>query len=225
MTCEELANDYEAYALGVATDPERSEISAHLMRNCPMCTGGVRTALSTVSVIAAAVKPVDPPRRLRRRVIALVKPDDGRSWAAALMPWIATTAVAIALISVALPGRGKPSGAKLEQALSILNDPAARDVSFGEPTARGRVFVSPNKGVLFIAAHLPALEAGKTFELWVIPKTGNPIAAGTFDAEKDSTAMYIREGSVENAAAIAVTVEQHGGSPVPTTKPFIVTKL
>ena len=35
---------------------------------------------------------------------------------------------------------------KLNQALSILNDPAARDVTFGDQSRRaGRVFVSPGK--------------------------------------------------------------------------------
>jgi hypothetical protein len=35
----------------------------------------------------------------------------------------------------------------------------------------------------------------------------------------------VRPGPVENAAAIAVTVEPEGGSAQPTTTPFIVTKL
>lgn len=225
MTCEELRGEYDAYALGTAVDPERSEISAHLQRNCPECTAGVRAAMAIVTAMANAVNTAEPPKRLRKRIIALVKPQGERSWAAALLPWGVAAVLAIALVSVALPGRGKGSGARLEQVLSILNDPATKDVSFGEPSARGRVFVSPEKGVAFIAAHLPEIQADKTFELWVIPQSGNPIPAGTFARERDASAIYVRQGPVTNAAAVAVTVEPRGGSALPTTTPFIVTKL
>jgi anti-sigma-K factor RskA len=87
------------------------------------------------------------------------------------------------------------------------------------------VFVSPQKGVVVMAAHLPSITANQTFELWVIPAQGKPIPSGTFRSDADSTAVYVRPGPVSNAAAIAVTVEPAGGSPQPTTTPFIVTKL
>ncbi len=226
MTCDELRQEYDAYALGIAEDPECSEIAVHLAGNCPNCGPGVRSAMVTVAVMAAAVKPVDPPKKLRRRVIDMVAPERKRSLAAALVPWAVAGLLAIALISVALPGRmRKANTTKLEQALSILNDPVARDVSFGEPAARGRVFVSATRGVVLIAAHLPTLASNRTFELWVIPAKGNPIPSGTFRGEADSTALYVRPGPVENAAAVAVTVEPEGGSAQPTTTPFIVTKL
>ena len=61
--------------------------------------------------------------------------------------------------------------------------------------------------------------------MWVIPTQGNPIPAGLFRGEEDASAIYVRPGPVTNAAAIAVTVEPEGGSPQPTTTPFIVTKL
>jgi anti-sigma-K factor RskA len=108
-----------------------------------------------------------------------------------------------------------------------LNDPATRDVSFGqtEKPSSGRVFVSPSRGVVFIGAHLPALDSGKTFELWVVPVKGNPIPEGLFQSQPDKTAVFVHSGTIENAAAIAVTVEPAGGSAQPTTTPFIATKL
>jgi anti-sigma-K factor RskA len=226
MTCEELQPEYGAYALGSAENPERVEIAEHLARNCPNCTPGIRRAMETVAAMAGAVKPVNPPGRLRKRVVAMVSPAGSRSWAAALTPWAAAGVLAIALISVVLPSKLRTTdSSKLAQALSILNDPTTKDVSFGQPTARGRVFVSPEKGVVFIAAHLPPLASHRTFELWVIPAQGNPIPAGLFQGEADASAVYVRPGPVMNAAAVAVTVEPEGGSPLPTTTPFIVTKL
>lgn len=224
MTCEELRDEYGAYALGAAGEPERSEIAAHVARGCEECLPGVRDAMQTVASMSGAVKLVDPPKRLRRRVIAMVRPGSGSVRWGQWVSWAALAAAAVALFFV-YPSRTSPDTAKLENALSILNDPGTKDVSFGDPAARGRVFVSPGKGVVLIAAHLPKLESGKTFELWVIPNGGKPVPAGTFGASSDSTAVYVHNGAVNNAAAVAVTVEPEGGSPQPTSTPFIVTKL
>jgi len=230
MTCEELKPEYGAYALGIADDPERTDIAEHLARACETCTAGVTSAMGMVAAMSGAVKTVEPPKRLRRRVVGMVTPDAfspgwGRSWTV-FVPWAIAGVLAIAL-AWTLPERftNPVSQQKLDEVLSILNDPVTKDVVFGEPAARGRVFVSPGKGVVLMAAHLPAIAANKTFELWVIPTQGNPIPAGTFHSAPDSTAIYVRSGAVTNAAAVAVTVEPEGGSPLPTTTPFIVSKL
>jgi len=232
MTCDELRQDYTSYALGIADDPERAEIAEHLARKCPNCVPGVRSAMATVSAISGAVEVTQPPKHLRRRVMAAVEREPKRSRAGIFLPWVITAAMSIALVTIGISGRRRSGDtAKLEQALSILNDPATRDVTFGETekppiqTTRGRVFVSPGKGIVFIGASLPRIDAGKTFELWVIPVKGNPIPAGLFRSQPDATAVFVRPGPVENAAAVAVTVEPGGGSAQPTTTPFIVTKL
>lgn len=226
MTCDELRPEYGAYALGIAEDPERGEISQHLSIACPVCVAGVRSATATVAAMSLAVKDVEPPSRLKKRVVGMVGTERKWGWGT-LFPWGVAAALAMVLLTVAVTGRLRthPDTAKLEAALSILNDPATRDVSFGDPKARGRVFVSPGKGVVFIAAHLPRLNAGRTFEMWVLPAQGNPIPAGTFHAEDDSTAVHLRPGPVGDIAAVAVTEEPEGGSPQPTSTPFIVTKL
>jgi anti-sigma-K factor RskA len=231
MNCEELRPEYGAYSLGVAEDPERSEISEHMQRGCPNCLAGVRSAMSTVAAMSGGVKSVDPPKRLRRRVVAMVSPASERKGWAFWFPWAVAAVLAMVLVSVALPGRVSRSGqattnsARFEEMLAIINDPVTKDVAFGDPAARGRFFVSPGKGVVFIAARLPKLAAGRTFEMWVIPASGKPIPAGTFNALEDSTAVYIRQGPVEGAAAMAISVEPAGGSQQPTTTPIIVSKL
>jgi hypothetical protein len=229
MTCDELREEYGAYSLGVAEDPERSEISAHLQRNCLACTAGVRSSVATTVAMSGAVKPVDPPKRLRKRVVAMVSPE--RKGFFVWLPWVVAAVLALVVVSVALPGRFPKTGAavnsaaRFDEILSILNDPVTRDVAFGDPAARGRFFVSPTKGVVFIAAHLPRLDAGRTFEMWVIPADGKPIPAGIFEALADSTAVHIRRGPMVSAAALAISVEPAGGSQQPSTTPIIVTKL
>jgi anti-sigma-K factor RskA len=228
MTCDELRQDYTSYALGIADDPERAEIAEHLGRKCPNCVPGVASAMATVTAMSGAVQLTEPPKHLRRRVIASVQREPARWRAGIFVPWAITAALSIALVTIGISGR-RQSGdtARLQQALSILNDPATKDVTFGETEkpSKGRVFVSAGKGVVFIGASLPRLDRGKTFELWVIPAKGNPVPAGLFQSQPDATAVFVRPGPVENAAAIAVTVEPQGGSPQPTTTPFIVTKL
>jgi hypothetical protein len=228
MTCEELQPDYTSYALGIADEPERSEIAAHLARQCPACGPGIASALTTVAAMAGAVSAAEPPHRLRRRIMASIEREPSRGRLGLFIPWAISAVLSVALLTIGLMGRRQTGDtSKLQQALSILNDPATRDVTFGETEkpSKGRVFVSPGKGVVFIGDRLPSIDSSKTFELWIIPAKGNPIPAGTFQSQPDSTAVYVRPGPVENASAIAVTVEPAGGSTQPTTTPFIVTKL
>jgi anti-sigma-K factor RskA len=228
VTCEELRPDYTAYALGIAGEPERAGISEHLARECPNCVPGIASAMATVTAMSEAVKMTEPPKSLRRRVLASVGRESKTSRLGVYLPWAITAALSIALLAIGISGRRQIGDtAKLRQALTILNDPAARDVSFGESEkpSKGRVFVSPNQGVVFIGANLPRIGSDRTFELWLLPAAGNPVPAGLFQSQSDSTAVFVRPGAVTNTAAIAVTVEPEGGSPQPTTTPFIVAKL
>jgi anti-sigma-K factor RskA len=227
MTCEELRPDYTSYALGIAEDPERAEIARHLMRKCPDCIRGMASAMATVTARSGAVQLTEPPARLRRRVMAAVESEPRRSWAGIVIPWAITAAMSIALVAIGLSGRRQLGDTpKLQQALSILNDPATRDAIFGSAgkASQGRVFVNPGKGVVFIGANLPRLDARQTFELWVIPAKGKPIPDGLFRSQPDANAVFVWPGPVEDAAAVEVTVEPQGGSAQPTTKPLISVK-
>lgn len=227
MTCEDLRQDYTSFALGVADDPERTEIAEHLARNCPTCVPGVASAMTTVTAITGAVKVSEPPRDLRRRIINTLEKEPKRSWAGILAPWALTALMSIALIAIGLTGR-KQSGGNLlpQQALAILDDPSAKAVSFGEGTsARGHVIVSAEKGIVFAGTGMPSIDPAKTFELWVLPAAGKPIPAGLFRSQSDATAVYVHPGPVTNAARIAVTIEPADGSAQPTTSPFAVATL
>jgi anti-sigma-K factor RskA len=208
MTCDELRPEYTAYARGIAGDPKRAEITEHLERKCPNCVPGVASALAAVRAMPGAAKK--------------------RSQASLYLPWAITAALSAVLIAVGISGRRQIGDtAKFARALAILNDPAASDVTFGETekNSKGRVFVSTDKGVVFIGANLPRIDPDKTFELWVIPGKGNPVPAGVFRSQPDATAVFVRPGPVDDAASIAVTVEPEGGSPQPTATAFIVAKV
>ena len=87
--------------------------------------------------------------------------------------------------------------------------------------------MNPKGGVLLLASNLPAAPEGKIYEMWVIPKAGNPVPAGLFQSDAEGTALHMQKATVDLAAtkAVAVTLEPAGGVPQPTSQPLIVAVL
>ena len=87
MTHEELRESYELFALGVLEGEERDDVDPHLARTCPECQTGVRRALAMGSLFMGSLpEVVDPPKRLRARVLAGagLEPKTSRFWLAGL---------------------------------------------------------------------------------------------------------------------------------------------
>jgi hypothetical protein len=236
MKCEELQDQYELYAMGVAEDPERAEIRAHLDRGCEVCMNGMKRARQVVSMLGSSVDPAAPSGKLRRRILASVGVEE-RSFG--LAPWLGLVA-ALSLVGAfyfaarerssleeltavrADMSRQAVELTRLNEAMTIMNGPDTRQVSFG-PGARGKVYVNPASGVLLMASNLPPAPAGKAYEMWVIPKGGKPIPAGMFQSQADGTAMHVQRGAVDvNGMTIAVTLEDQAGVAQPTSTPLIV---
>lgn len=243
MTCEELREQYELYALGVLDAGERAELDAHLHRQGDPCIDGVRRARELMTSLALTAPESHPPARLRKKVVGLVG-EPKKSWFRA-PEWIGAT-VALAIIAGWLAYSRREQSreladarleaqrknvelVRLNEAFALMNDPAAKQLVFGEnaPKPRGRVFVNPKQGVLLLASNLTPAQSGKIYEMWIIPKAGAPLPAGLFQSESDGTAMYLRKGAVDVAStgAIAVTLEPEAGSQAPTSTPLIVAAL
>lgn len=241
MSCDELKESAELYALGLLEDNERDEMDAHLRRGCENCGKSLNQALALNTVLMSLVPDVAPPSRLRRRIHASVGVErSGWGWAAALA---AACMLVVALWFSVEERRREAELAsarnvlmqvstqrdRLQQALSFLEDPETKPVSFGKGPAppRGNVFVNPRSGVLLIASNLPPLAAGKIYEMWIIPKGGAPRPAGLFQSNPSATAFHILSGPVDPATlgAVAVTVEPESGSSAPTSTPIIVASL
>jgi len=233
MTCGELRDSYELFALGVADAPERDEICAHLDRRCEICVAGVRDARRLTALLGAAAPEAAPSKALRGRILASVGFERRRfSWAPV---WAAATALSVgAAVYYADRERRfrteaahlRVETARLNEAFAILNGPDTVTASFGQG-ARGKVVVNPQRGVLLIASNLPPAAPGKIYEMWIIPKTGQPAPAGLFQSAADDTAMHILRGPVNLAStnAVAVTLENEGGAAQPTSQPLIVAPL
>lgn len=232
MTCEDLRDSYELYSLGLLEGEEKREVEAHLGRNCPVCQQYWKDALGVNALMLSQAHEVVPPSRLRRRVMASVGMERaGWGWVAALAAacslivtlWLSlekrTTDRELANARVTLQ-QTLAERVRLEQAFTFLNQPETKQVNFGQDQAappRGNFFLNPRLGVLLIASNLPALPAGKTYEMWVIAKGGTPRPAGLFQSGPQGAAMHILTGPVESNATLAVTVEPESGSPAPTS--------
>jgi len=255
MTHEELDGLYELYALGVLDAEEKDEIDEHLARECQECTTQLRRAVEVTALFATLPEQVAPPKRLRKRVLASVGARQGApAWTMVWAAAAACLAIALVVVDVRMTydidvARGQLRAANVEReqarrelqatqgqlsevqaALQFLNEPETVVATFGGGTPvppRGRVLVNPNRGVLLIASHLPQAPAGKTYEMWVVPKKGAPQPAGLFQSDAQGNVMHLLPGPVNRAqtAAIAVSLEPQSGSPAPTTKPFIVAPL
>ena len=235
MKCEDLRDFYELYAMGVAEEPEKSEIREHLNRECEVCMAGMKTAKSLTAMLGGTAPEAAPSPKLRRRILASVGFEQ-RSFG-----WTPFLAAATALSLAAAVyfggrerdfaeiatrlreqvGRQNVELTRLSEAFAIINGPETTVTSFGagQPQPpKGRVFLNPGQGVLLVASNLPPAPAGKTYEMWVIPKGGSPVRAGEFQSQSDGTAIHVHRGAVDIAAtgAVAVTLENEGGADVPT---------
>ena len=95
--------------------------------------------------------------------------------------------------------------------------------SGGAANAHARAYVTHKNGMVFTAEGLPALPAGKVYQLWVIV-AAKPVSVGTFspDANGRVQAVMATPDIAAMPAALAVTLEPTGGLPQPTLPPLLV---
>jgi len=90
------------------------------------------------------------------------------------------------------------------------------------PAASGRAFWSPTQGLVVAFANLPPTDAGRVYQLWVIPPGGDPIGAGLLDLESGGRALALAPpGTSDRVGTVAITLEPAGGSAVPTLSNMI----
>jgi anti-sigma-K factor RskA len=246
MTHAEMDELYELFVLGALEPAEQAEIEKHLEEGCTYCNARVREARDFAAAFAGMVDVVQPPAELRQRVLDSIAPpaviakaakSKQKNWMGGM---IALGAACAALMVFCLwlgsqtdSLQNRLSAAtqerdQLEQALKVLSRSETRTVQFGKADQpRGRVFVNPTGGVVFVASGLPKIGPDRTFELWLVPPAGAPRKAGLFrsDANGDIVQASRLPVDLRNTAAVAVSVEPDGGSNAPTTTPIIVVPL
>lgn len=158
---------------------------------------------------SAAEVPTRKPRRWGRAIFAL---------AACLAVLVGVGIGAVALNQQLNP----PASVVALQEIEAAGDAEQATVELDDGgTATAHWSGSVGKAVL-VADGLPSPGEGETYELWFV-RGDAPVSAGVFDVDGgDATALL--DGDMQAGDAIAVTVEQAGGSPTgqPTSDPVIV---
>ncbi len=169
------------------------------------------------------------------------------------IPWLALAASLVAVAGLGITGSGlrqelteqrgtiaalqdslasrETRLAARERELNAILDPNVSLIRMGEPGTPKpvvQVFWNRRKHSMMVHAfQLTPAASRRAYQLWFIPKTGNPIPSVTFNSEPSGHALVeeipVPEG-VE-LAATALTDEPEGGSPQPTTTPFLVGAL
>ena len=116
--------------------------------------------------------------------------------------------------------------ARAREVLQTLSDPNAMQVALHFPVAHKTdkpeghaAYVASTGNLIFVATHLRPLPGDRTYELWLLPASGeSPVPAGLFRPDNVGNASVVLPTLPRNIVAkgFGVTVEAEGGSRRPT---------
>jgi len=95
-----------------------------------------------------------------------------------------------------------------------------------EPQAQGQLIADPtSQSAVLVVTGLPPLEAGKTYQVWLIG--GAPVSAGllTVDANGQGVLIITYTEAIGSFQSLGISVEPEGGSPQPTGDIVVLSDL
>lgn len=237
----------DAYALGALPGDELREFEAYLAAH-PEHQAEVDELASIVTLLAVSPAEQEPPKRLRRSVMAMVNAEAGRQPSSSWRPSLgglrsifssrlalgAAAALVIGLLSwnvllqnevQDLSGQNGELQAQVEEARSETEDSRVLAMQ-GEGEmidSEAEIMAFEDNRAVLVAENMPSLPDDQTFQIWVIDE-GGAKPSGIFQPNGDPVAAVVKQ-SLEGAETIAVTVEPAGGSSQPTTDPMLSVQL
>jgi hypothetical protein len=238
-----------AYALDALEGAaERDRFTRHMSR-CPSCVSEVRGFREVATALAFAAAAEAPPE-LRDRVLTAAartrqQPPEVRTHARPRrrlawphgVPWVPWLSGAIAAASIVVAVLFGFAQAHTQQELNqiraqnqaislLLSSPQVTLLS--ESTTKGGVatvvLAAARHQLVVVTNGLPALPAGKVYQLWLIGKTKTVSAGLLPPAEAGRTPAVLASGVVKGDT-LGLTVEPAPGSAQPTTKPILALPL
>jgi anti-sigma-K factor RskA len=236
--CTNEVRELRAVAVLLATAARPLSPPAHLRDRILSDARAVRPFATATRAAASAATP-------REREIARETPI-GRRWST-IVPWLAAAAAVVVAVYLGRETRSERAArAAAEQALAqsrltldstnsalarrdslvallVSPDVQAVSVSGSGPAPSARYFFDRRAGRIFIAASsLPPAAQGRTYQLWGIESGKPPVSLGTFNTDSSGRAeVSVAVPAGLRVAVTAVTDEPSGGSPQPTTTPFL----
>lgn len=169
---------------------------------------------------------------------------------AAAAPWIAVAAAVVAALGIGWQASRERVARRVAEryqadaesrVAALRNEIASRDSLLGvvlSPAATSAKLAASGQApsmqlvwhrtarmIVLSAADLPPAKTGRTYQLWGMDAAGRPHSLGTFNTQPDGRVMMTMKPSAEMMSTIrasAVTEEPAGGSPRPTSQPFLV---
>lgn len=227
MICDDADLLLAAHAAG-ALDPVEEPALADHLRECATCRATGSAYLATAALLPLALDPMEPPPRLRSRILAVVYSEAAghsaradlrtrlrRAWRAvpaarpltALGAAAAAAAIALAAWSFAVP---HGSAALTARACASSDASVCGDL---------RVDVAAGSGVLVVHGLTPPRLAGGgagAYEVWLLTASGAQPGAFLDQTPDGSAWTAAMQGSMGGVRAVAVTTEPPGGSAQPT---------
>jgi anti-sigma-K factor RskA len=230
-----------AYALdALEGGAERDRFIRHMSR-CQSCAAEIRgfREVATAMAFAAAA---EPPPELRDRVLAAAvrtrqlppevkthaRPRRAQGW----MPWVPWLSGVVATASIVVAVLFGFAQAHTQQQLNqVRAENQAISLLLAAPKAKlltqtvtgggtATVVLAADRHELAVIMNgLPALPAGKAYQLWLIGKT-KIVSAGLLPSSGQALAAGVVKGDT-----LGLTVEPAKGSAQPTTKPILALPL
>ncbi|HEU5477540.1 MAG TPA: anti-sigma factor [Gaiellaceae bacterium] len=190
-----------AYALD-ALDPDEAEAFERHLSQCEECRAQLAELNETAGALAFGAVAPAPPARLRESVLDAAAAERSNVVPLLRRRWVArglgVAAAAAACVVVGL-------------AVALSQSSHTRYVS-------ASVVLDRNGNATLHVSGLAAAPSGKTYEAWVIPRTGRPRPVGLFPGGAATTVNI--SGTLPQNAVVAVTIERAGGARAPTASPI-----
>ena len=245
---DDLQEQASLFAAGAMTESERKEYARHLEEDqCAVCLSDVNELQSAVSMLAFSTASRSPSPSVQQRLREQVSVASGRpirSHSLLRRFWVDLIASSAAIAAIVVAFAVTRANTELRGLIDVLNSrvaqlevqlsqnrtyiatltsPEVRVVNLAgqglNVRARGRIFWDQSKKKwFFYVRDLPPLPADKSYQLWFVPVSGNPVSAVVFNTATDGSAekeIDVPEAVVALKAA-AVTTEPAGGLPQPS---------
>lgn len=229
MNCDEVEELAGAYALYALPPDELEAVQAHLAR----CSkhADIAEFVAVAAAIALQAPEMEPPPRLRDRLMAAVRAEaprlpsvaQGEGFLDRLMHWFSgrntgwALAGGLAVLVVALAGWN----ASLQ---SSGDDFTVTQLSGAEGVTGRVVYIEDESVAVMTVEGLQTLPADSTYQVWAI-SSGTPEGIGFLSPTGAGETIGAIEADLSGADQVAVTIEPAGGSLLPTTEPVLAGDL
>lgn len=244
---EDVLDLLTAYVLD-ALEPQEVARVSQLLNDQPELYETLAELRATVHQLPFALPDGEPSPDLRQRTLDYALGRTSRSsspsalsafvrlrrWTYGLAGALAITLVALLVVGMQYARTANELGRVQQQLVTIQANQQRVALMISQSNAlvkltgdngRGAILRTAD-GATVLAANLPPLQSGRTYQLWTIQGQNAPISAGVFSVQLDGSGLVVLQQEQQLAAdTFAVTNEPAGGSPGPTTPIVIAGKV